>query len=401
MGIYFGNGEKKTINLEAHSGKNGISAYEVAVKNGFAGTEEEWLLSLKGEKGDKGDIGKAARTAVVIASSASGATADTCDFLYNEGDDLGVTVADATAYAQSLGIDRIEIMTGVYKVKRQAKIYVSEFVGVGNVTIERNDGYTGFMVYVRGDVVTIENIRLSQVGLYTSLDAGNISKVYLRKIHADGKVVLSGVRAYLEDCVFTGNLRLINAADSHIENCDVDTLTLRLESGGTMVTASRISTLDNQTEGIILRDNTIGGEVQKLFEEEKFMGVKFGRILSDDAAESITMPLTSGSFEIFINENSNMTVNIYTGDTTPAKSLTSDTFIFLTGNVGDDVQDGTGLRKTLILYVKTTLGVPSIGKWIACSGSDTNENVRVEIVCPASTYHGIMENEAETVCRDA
>ncbi len=33
------------------------SAYDVAVKNGFEGTEEEWLLSLKGEKGDTGATG--------------------------------------------------------------------------------------------------------------------------------------------------------------------------------------------------------------------------------------------------------------------------------------------------------------------------------------------------------
>ena len=29
---------------------HGKSAYEVAVLNGFSGTEEEWLLSLKGER---------------------------------------------------------------------------------------------------------------------------------------------------------------------------------------------------------------------------------------------------------------------------------------------------------------------------------------------------------------
>jgi hypothetical protein len=29
-----------------------LSAYAIAVKNGFEGTEEEWLESLKGEKGD-------------------------------------------------------------------------------------------------------------------------------------------------------------------------------------------------------------------------------------------------------------------------------------------------------------------------------------------------------------
>ena len=30
---------------------NGLSAYEIAVKNGFKGTETEWLESLKGKKG--------------------------------------------------------------------------------------------------------------------------------------------------------------------------------------------------------------------------------------------------------------------------------------------------------------------------------------------------------------
>lgn len=30
-------------------GKNGLSAYDIAVKNGFVGTQEEWLESLKGE----------------------------------------------------------------------------------------------------------------------------------------------------------------------------------------------------------------------------------------------------------------------------------------------------------------------------------------------------------------
>jgi hypothetical protein len=35
----------------------GKSAYEVAVKNGFKGTEAEWLESLKGADGAKGDKG--------------------------------------------------------------------------------------------------------------------------------------------------------------------------------------------------------------------------------------------------------------------------------------------------------------------------------------------------------
>lgn len=36
------------------TGKDGLSAYEIAVANGFVGTEAQWLASLKGEPGDPG-----------------------------------------------------------------------------------------------------------------------------------------------------------------------------------------------------------------------------------------------------------------------------------------------------------------------------------------------------------
>lgn len=39
--------------MERNLGRvQGLSAYEVAVKNGYTGTEQEWLTSLKGDKGD-------------------------------------------------------------------------------------------------------------------------------------------------------------------------------------------------------------------------------------------------------------------------------------------------------------------------------------------------------------
>jgi hypothetical protein len=48
-----------TIDPSATNGPStpGKSAYEVAVDNGFAGTELQWLTSLKGSKGDRGDQG--------------------------------------------------------------------------------------------------------------------------------------------------------------------------------------------------------------------------------------------------------------------------------------------------------------------------------------------------------
>ena len=39
------------INMSMQSWR-GYSAYEIAVQNGFVGTEEEWLASLKGDRGD-------------------------------------------------------------------------------------------------------------------------------------------------------------------------------------------------------------------------------------------------------------------------------------------------------------------------------------------------------------
>ncbi len=44
--------------MEINLGRvQGLSAYEVAVKKGYEGTEEEWLSSLKGEKGETGERG--------------------------------------------------------------------------------------------------------------------------------------------------------------------------------------------------------------------------------------------------------------------------------------------------------------------------------------------------------
>ena len=44
--------------IQGPQGDPGKSSYQVAVDNGFKGTEQEWLASLKGAKGDKGDPGQ-------------------------------------------------------------------------------------------------------------------------------------------------------------------------------------------------------------------------------------------------------------------------------------------------------------------------------------------------------
>lgn len=56
--------------LRGRQGDIGDSAYAVAVKNGFSGTEAEWLESLKGEPGSPGEPGSAGSYDILTSSEA-------------------------------------------------------------------------------------------------------------------------------------------------------------------------------------------------------------------------------------------------------------------------------------------------------------------------------------------
>lgn len=51
-------GVKGDTGATGANGQDGKSAYQIALDNGFEGTETQWLASLKGAKGDKGDNGE-------------------------------------------------------------------------------------------------------------------------------------------------------------------------------------------------------------------------------------------------------------------------------------------------------------------------------------------------------
>lgn len=64
---YSADGGTTWQDLIAESSLKGASAYEVAVANGFSGSESEWLASLKGEPGADA-VGAVSRTTVTINS---------------------------------------------------------------------------------------------------------------------------------------------------------------------------------------------------------------------------------------------------------------------------------------------------------------------------------------------
>ena len=55
-------------------GPRGLSAYEVAVKNGFQGTEVQWLASLRGPSGPEGQVGSVGAPGPVGPTGPAGAT---------------------------------------------------------------------------------------------------------------------------------------------------------------------------------------------------------------------------------------------------------------------------------------------------------------------------------------
>lgn len=87
------------------TGANGLSAYQVAVANGFAGTQAEWLASLKGEKGDQGDQGPpgipSVRRIQRITDTTSGSII--CD--WNAYDEIRVTLTANTLVNMTGALD--------------------------------------------------------------------------------------------------------------------------------------------------------------------------------------------------------------------------------------------------------------------------------------------------------
>ena len=69
QGIQGIQGVKGDTGATGADGQDGKSAYQIALDNGFVGTQADWVASLKGAKGDKGDKGDKGESGAVITAS--------------------------------------------------------------------------------------------------------------------------------------------------------------------------------------------------------------------------------------------------------------------------------------------------------------------------------------------
>jgi len=145
---------------------NGLSAYQLAVKNGYTGTESEWLASLKGDKGDvgtlaSGDAKDLTVTFIEAATRANIGTGETIAILFGKikkwFSDLATVISDAISTHNSA-----------------ADAHASLFANKQNALT------AGTGIDITNNVIS-STVDLTLYQLVTSLPTSNIStnKIYL------------------------------------------------------------------------------------------------------------------------------------------------------------------------------------------------------------------------------
>lgn len=71
---WFINGKDTGVKAEGEDGKDGKSAYQLAVDNGYPSDLDTWLASLKGDKGDKGDTALSVKVGSVSTGDTTAVT---------------------------------------------------------------------------------------------------------------------------------------------------------------------------------------------------------------------------------------------------------------------------------------------------------------------------------------
>ena len=175
-------GDKGDTGESGADGADGKSAYQIALDNGFVGSQSEWLASLKGDKGDKGEKGDTGEQGLQGEQGIQGIQGDKGD----KGDtgakgDKGDTGADgadgksAYQYAQDGGYTGTETefaekmaeeqLIGTTNNLTPTQVYDAVSAGIP-VKVQYTDSTYGLLYFTAFNVAESFNLIVSQTIVY-------------------------------------------------------------------------------------------------------------------------------------------------------------------------------------------------------------------------------------------
>lgn len=101
--------------FKGETGDDGASAYQIAVNNGFSGTEVEWLASLKGadgEKGNTGETGADGNGIVSVEKTSTSSLVDTYTITFSDGTSTTFNVTNGSVGTDGKSAYEIAVENG-------------------------------------------------------------------------------------------------------------------------------------------------------------------------------------------------------------------------------------------------------------------------------------------------
>lgn len=172
QGVAGRDGVRGTNGKDGADGNNGLSAYQIAVQNGFVGSNVDWLESLKGEAAAKGEDGGDGWTPVLTAESFEGGSyLRIIDWVGGTGDK-----PDILGYVSSSGVVDTIITASNLRGERGVQGFQGEQgeQGIqGEQGLEGERGEQGLSAY---DIAVLEGFEGTEEEWLVSLNPSEVSK---------------------------------------------------------------------------------------------------------------------------------------------------------------------------------------------------------------------------------
>ena len=202
------------LSLTAFSCREGESAYEIAVKNGFSGTEKQWLESLKGADGLDGRDGQAGKNGV---NAENITIEDIYQTAVNHGYDKDFLTFIKEYFSGSVNEYNTEV--AIHKALLSAVDIISTFNVRNTVTNVIEDGHSAGS----GVIYSLDKEKGNAIVLTNYHVVYNAGAYGLNKIAKSIKLYLFGseLEAYAIPATYVGGSLTYDIAVLSIENSEV------------------------------------------------------------------------------------------------------------------------------------------------------------------------------------